>query len=338
MVALAGLCAWGLEATAQAAPAAGGGIVKRVVVEEFTGTQCPNCPRGLAGMAKLSEKFGDRFIGIALHNYPQPDPMVLGSYVILGFDGAPECLVDRGENILDPYYGSDETGDIVTDVQRALEVPATVGVEVQGKWNADYTRIEATATLAPQRSGDYSLEYVLVADGLTGTSGAWLQTNNLAARSASFGMPDDIAQFCAGGKYGQSRFQWEFDDVAIGSSYRANGFNQFFIDPLTAGKPFTHTWTLNMPTDPALLATIKPEKVSVIALVVREDGSIDNAAKFTMPGKGGVTAGVERVKSEGEKAEVARYTADGRQISRAERGLNIVKYADGTVRKEWVNK
>lgn len=39
----------------------------------------------------------------------------------------------------------------------------------------------------------------------------------------------------------------------------------------------------------------------------------------------------------GEAKEVARFTADGQRISAPQRGVNIVRYSDGTVRKVWVN-
>ena len=38
----------------------------------------------------------------------------------------------------------------------------------------------------------------------------------------------------------------------------------------------------------------------------------------------------------GELVEVARFTADGKRISHAQKGLNIVRMSDGTVRKVMV--
>ena len=50
-------------------------IPRNVVVEEFTGTGCGWCPRGLVGMEKLRQTFGDRFIGIGIHQYNSTDAM-----------------------------------------------------------------------------------------------------------------------------------------------------------------------------------------------------------------------------------------------------------------------
>ena len=46
--------------------------------------------------------------------------------------------------------------------------------------------------------------------------------------------------------------------------------------------------------------------------------------------------GIDGMDSPAEVVEVARYTLDGRQISEPRKGLNIVRYSDGTVRKEMV--
>ena len=51
----------------------------------------------------------------------------------------------------------------------------------------------------------------------------------------------------------------------------------------------------------------------------------------------GVPDGIEDIKSERNDAiEVARYNSDGIAINAPVRGLNIIKYSNGTVKKEYV--
>ena len=38
-------------------------VERNIVVEEYTGTGCGYCPRGLVGMEKMRQAFGDRFVG-----------------------------------------------------------------------------------------------------------------------------------------------------------------------------------------------------------------------------------------------------------------------------------
>lgn len=49
-----------------------------------------------------------------------------------------------------------------------------------------------------------------------------------------------------------------------------------------------------------------------------------------------IASGINGVYGNGEATEVARYAADGKQISSPQRGLNIVKMSDGTVRKQFL--
>ena len=46
------------------------------------------------------------------------------------------------------------------------------------------------------------------------------------------------------------------------------------------------------------------------------------------------TTGIDNLPTiDADKREVARYTVDGRRINAPVKGINIVKYADGTTRK-----
>ena len=68
----------------------------------------------------------------------------------------------------------------------------------------------------------------------------------------------------------------------------------------------------------------------VVAMLLNADGEIVNAAKCNVSTPAGVN-GVES--SMDEPVEVARYSLDGRLLSEPERGVNLVKMSDGTVRK-----
>ena len=45
------------------------------------------------------------------------------------------------------------------------------------------------------------------------------------------------------------------------------------------------------------------------------------------------STGIENINKTTDNAEVARYTLDGRRISNVQRGLNIVRMANGTTKK-----
>lgn len=294
-----------------------------VVVEEFTGTGCGYCPRGLVGMQKLANTYPDNFVGVAIHQYNTSDPAYTKNYASLGFSGAPSCMIDRDGSVIDPYYGSNNS--ITEDFARHLENLPFLGVDVEGQWNADSTAVTATATVDPLVSGKYNIDFVLVADSLTGSSSSWYQHNYYYQYSASQ-LPDDLAQFGKGGKNGKSTFKWPFDDVLIASSYNGTT-DKATLDDLTAGTPATSTYNLTLPTTTLLKNAINKQKVYVIAIVYDANG-VANAAKSTI---GGTSTGIQNVNAatDASNAVVARYNAAGQRIAEAQRGLNILKLANG---------
>lgn len=308
-------------------------VVERgAVVEEFTGTTCGWCPRGWVGMEKMREKFGDQFVGIAIHKFNSSDPMFPTSYANLQFGGAPSCMINRGE-VMDPYYGT--TGDICNDVDAVLAVPTTVGIKVSGEYNENCTEVNAKAEIeAIVEGGPYKIEYVLIADGLEGSTNDWKQSNYYSQYSQNQ-FPEDMAPFCSGGEHGQSTIFLVFNDVAIASSYTGGTNKATAPGTMAAGEVKENTFTLTMPTKAKLKNAILIDKVAVCAFIVNPDGTIENGAKFYLQPTP-EQLGIENVNNSSEMTEVARYTVDGRQIMKPQSGINIVKMSDGTIMKVMV--
>ena len=300
-------------------------IVRNVVVEEYTGTGCGYCPRGIAGMMKLRDTFGDRFIGIGIHRYNDSDPMFISKYERMAWSGAPKCILNRG-NQIDPFNGSGE--GIVKDFQEEMERTSAIEVSVSGAIDDAKTHVYATANINPLVSGNFKLAYVLVADEVFCPKDNWRQMNYYSARRRET-QPEEMAQFCMGGAQGTKLFEWHYDDVAISSSYDNNGKNQVQIGALEAGKTLKHSFTIDMPTDAELLSAVQTNKLYVVAMVIAPDGRIENAAKSQVT----PIAGIQDIEGSQKLTEVARYTIDGRRISQPQKGVNIVKLSDGTTFK-----
>lgn len=307
---------------------------RNVVVEQFTGTGCGWCPRGHVGMEKMRNTFGDRFIGIAIHQYSaqSSDAMFIArtGYAAHGLTGAPSCRMNRrGE--LDPYYGS--ATDVCNDFRAEMDIPALADIEVSGKWNEEKTEVEATAKVEALIPGDYTLEFVLVADGLKGTGTGWNQANYYSSSYASqtgitkSTLPSDLQYLYDLG----STFNPTFNDVAIASSYKSSQ-NQVAALTLASGEPQEVSFTLTMPTYAKLVSALQYDQISVVALLVDAQGHIANAAKQTV-GSSETPSGMSAVQTAGNRQEVSRYTIDGRQVTTPQRGINIVKMSDGTTRK-----
>ncbi len=78
--------------------------VTRVVLEEFTGRDCSNCPLGLVAIDNLKKRFGNRFLPIGIHGYTG-DPLGNGLsdyYKYLGLSAAPSARINRSDSIMSP--------------------------------------------------------------------------------------------------------------------------------------------------------------------------------------------------------------------------------------------
>lgn len=285
------------------------GHVRRVVVEEFTGTDCGYCPRGWIGMERLRQDGGDAFIGIAVHQYSSKDPMYVADYPDLGLYSAPSCLVN-GTEAMDPYYGTsspEQCYGIWHDFEEWLDTPPVVDVTVQAHYNADETEVTATAQLErlnPNDGADYTIHYVLTADSLAGNVSSWYQHNYYYSETAAAwnAEGDALADFCAGGRYGQAYVLLTYNDVAI--AYSTDGH-------------------LLMPTRSLLKKALRHDQVYVTALVRDHRGRIQNAARARVLTAAEASA-ISRIPADVPTSPSAAFTLDGRPCPTGSRGLTVV--------------
>lgn len=307
-------------------------VNRKTVVEEFTGTGCGYCPRGWLGM-ELMKETKENFIGIAFHQYNNSDPMYVANYYPisrLGINGAPGCAMDRKLLGIDPYYGSGNS--IIDDFDNCSSIYPDVDVTVSGKFNDDFTAVDITADIEYlTNGGEYTVAFVLTADDLSGTTTAWRQSNYYASNSPS-GDPL-MDQFCKGGIYGTSYVYLTFNDVMIGSSYNNSGANlaPALTEEAKVGVTETTSYTVSMPTKTTLKEAIDNNKVYAVVLVIAKDGTIANAGKAKVTGEG-LDTGIKNSVVTNQQ-EVTRFNVAGQQLSAPQKGLNIIKHADGKTSK-----
>jgi hypothetical protein len=311
-------------------------IPRNVIVEEFTGLTCGWCIRGIVGMERMRHAFGDRFIGIAIHQYTtnaNQDAMYLEKtkYASHGMTGAPSCRMDRKE-VIDPYYGSGD--DMLPDFEAEMNIPALADVQLRACWNADSSKVLASATVESLFDSDYKIEFVLIADSLEGTTAAWKQYNYYAQYDSS-SLPEDLAMFGSGGSLGTSPISGlKFNDVAVTSSYTI-GSNKATLPELKAGQPTETAYTLNLPARATFKNALKKHLMYVAVMIIdKENGTVINAAKAHVE-PFDPALGIETPAAADAKL-AARYSLDGRKLNAPQRGLNIIRMADGTTRKVMV--
>ena len=303
-------------------------VERNIVVEEYTGTGCGWCPRGLVGMDKMRQAFGDRFVGIGIHQYNSSDAMYISpsGYAKLNFDGAPSCRINRGE-VIDPYYGSAD--DILVDCVKELAIPALAKVNVSATIDEELKKVDAKAQVETLLdNSEYTLEFVVIGDGLTGTGSGWNQSNYYYQYTAEQAGADEyLAQFCKGGKYGKSSVTgWIFNDVALVSSYVNSSNKAPKLDVMNAGEQKEAEYSLTMPTKTTLKNAVKDAKLFIVALIVDKQKHIVNAAKapITIANPDGI-----QTINQSSNQETVHYTLDGRRVQTMQKGLNIVRMANG---------
>ena len=170
-------------------PVTGGvdGIPRKVLVEDFTGFKCPNCPLAAATAAQLQDQvYGDQMINVGIHIIdffaePGPDPDHPGAFEIdlrtpagldyeneFGFQtlGIPNGMINRtrdGPNILIGFGAWDGM------ISSVIDEPADIAIKVKEvifNNGTDEIEVDIDLIVANSISGDYNITLYLVEDSV----------------------------------------------------------------------------------------------------------------------------------------------------------------------------
>ena len=335
------------------------------VVEEQTGTWCGWCPRGHVALDLLNKQLGDKVVTLAGHyanGESQVDPMnILGDNItsqaerfadyglvamtlssLLGGGGLPGAMFDRVV-AADPYVGANTTKGKngtyeygATDLVNLLKEgnPSEADFSMTASWADDKNtdiKVDLTTTFNYNRFGSfpYGVAFVLSENGMTGKGATWKQLNYYSKLAgvngaSDFNNPDMAAWFKAG-----SYVSTTYDNVVV-QAWNPLG-DAAIVDKsktdIDKGEVIPFSTTLKVNSD--LIQNYN--KLTLSALLVNLNSlAVVNAAKVVL---GNCAAGIEDVNSEANNNVVSRYNVNGMRINGAQKGLNIVKLANGKVVK-----
>ena len=331
------------------------------VVEEQTGTWCGWCPRGHVALDLLNKQLGDKVVTLAGH-FANGDPMnILGDNItsqaerfadyglvamtlssLLGGGGLPGAMFDRVV-AADPYVGANTTKGKngtyeygATDLVNLLkeENPSEADFSMTASWADDKNtdiKVDLTTTFNYNRFGSfpYGVAFVLSENGMTGKGANWKQLNYYSKLAgvngaSDFNNPDMAAWFKAG-----SYVSTTYDNVVV-QAWNPLG-NAAIVDKsktdIDKGEAIPFSTTLKVNSD--LIQNYNNLTLSAL-LVNLKSLAVVNAAKVVL---GNCAAGIEDVNSEANNNVVSRYNVNGMRINGAQKGLNIVKLANGKVVK-----
>lgn len=310
----------------------------RPVMEEFTGTWCGNCARGWIGLEVMTRLHPD-FIALAYHS---GDVMqVIDQKQFLGFDtenpSYPMANIDRVYTDIDPYYGADMTPFGIEEIwKKQAEILAPASLETEAAFTPDGKDIKAKAILEfPEDTNDadkYSVEFVLVTDGLHGEGQAWEQSNYLEENEkGDYPFPEaDI--FFSGSS---SIPNMHYNDVVVATTRLRDGLIKLPAK-VEAEKAFSIEGTItevdsikNMANYPVIQDS---KNLRIVALLLNEKGEIVNGAQAKVTGY--ETTGIRNINNNAAEADVpAIYNLQGHRLQTMQKGLNIIRTKDGKTKK-----
>ena len=291
----------------------------RVVFEDYTAMWCRYCPRATAIMEYLTKKHPDDFIGIAVH---QGDKIAIADYKRPQVDkfGLPYVWASRRAKV------SGYTGEELYQESKARG--AMMDIDVKAEWDASGSTInvQSTTTFRTNMSkANYALAYVVVEDGMHDAS--WSQANSYDGLTDLLEENEEMAVFVKGGRviYGL-----KYNHVARAFLGIDSGMEGSLPKNVVADRGIKHQATFEGVGRNWTPQNKKNLRV-VVMVIDNSTNSIVNGAHC--PIKPYSTTGVATTKNTDQRVEVARFNLKGQRLSAPEKGINIVKYSDGTVEK-----
>lgn len=277
------------------------GFTRNVVFEEWTGTWCGWCVRGIAGMGYMREKYGDKgFIGIAVHG---GDVMQTASYepFLSRYGGSyPGCVVNRTYTF-DP---SSQSLEYYFLQQQAIPAVA------QLRLNAEYSKASPFVI-----SVSADMEFAVDVENLDCKLAFVITENNVG--------PYPQSNYYAGGSNGPmdgwenegSRVTIYFNEVAR-NILSCDGIENSVPQAVEKGK--TYTFSTEVPV--TNITNINNCEMAVI-MINSATGRIENGAQIhkiasvadavTSSGAVAVSGGVNAVTITGQFRTATVYSADG---------------------------
>lgn len=292
---------------------------KRVVLEEMTGTTCPNCPQGHIAIEACERQYKDQFITVGIHSYDGDDlgSQFRGYTSFLKLAGAPSARINRindiaNEGIYYPMYGEGnavyydraESNLWYNVIAQELEKLTICDVNATATYSEDKKQINVYANVKYALDAEQlvSVFMVILEDGITS-----FQENNFAQSDAQ-----GLGEWGVGGKYGDYyAYPVVHNDVvrtAVGETFA--GTLGLLPQKFEAG--VEHKAYLGCKTSDAIEDLNKVS--AVIMLIDTQTGEIINAVKAKVQEND--QAGIESVVMNAS-ADSAIYTTSGVRVNKS---------------------
>ena len=153
---------------------------RKTVIEEYTGTWCMWCCRGIAGLKRAHDEYPNDIVLMAIHSGSgsSSDPMQNSVFnTVISGHSFPSADVNRYRAV-DPYIGEGTEGwglgKVIEDEQKKLvEAGVNLSTPILDEATGVINFTTDVTFQINRRNAPYLLSYVLIGDGLTGTTSDW---------------------------------------------------------------------------------------------------------------------------------------------------------------------
>ncbi len=156
----------------------GGEAVKKVLLEDYTGHDCVNCPTAAVVAEDLKDVYDEQLVVIAVHAgfFARPKPELPEDFrteagevwdqFFIGTAGNPNGLVNRVEKAPGNYVFN--YGEWSTAVSLELEKTAEAKITIENNFEQNKLTSTITTEFLAVLDGTYNLMYCITQDSLTG--------------------------------------------------------------------------------------------------------------------------------------------------------------------------
>lgn len=213
---------------------------KKVVIEEYTGQTCPNCPIGHAALDILEKDFGDVILPLAIHTYPGDNfatPQASQLEKFLGFNAAPTARINRRPisspmEIVNGVYYYKDNGVWYDHVVDELSNFAEADIDItDANYDGENFNVKVDVRYALDMDNrNVNIFTVICEDGVVGT-----QDNNRASDESEV-----LGDWGKGGIYGSSSVTYTFNDIVrTWDGTTCNGTGGYIPASVTGGQTYT---------------------------------------------------------------------------------------------------
>lgn len=290
---------------------------KRILAEEGTGTWCSYCIRGIVYSELLRKNYPESSVVIAYHSDVMGVEYFIGKIGrFMDTSALPAACCNRDKrNACDP-------GDFLNMYRKLQNERFKASLELTVSDNGDGSlEAESSVIFADNlREADFRIAYQIIENDVhVPGDRRYDQKNGYAGgeNGPMGGFEDKPSVIPSDEMY--------YQEVARGEICDFDGVAGSVPSDIDKGVTYTHTYDFRLPED-----VLVPANCTLVAILLDKDGKAVNCAQTPLAE---YFSSVQAISNGIESEPVAFYSTDGRCLETFEKGINIVKYTDGSVRK-----